>query len=585
MRPSWRHVRTPSTAPRAYTGHGATACQQHPEAPSNAPSNAPHNADGEGLSREEASGDALSALEDQVVQLQRSLDASRLDVESLQGSNNVVDHKRITELEEKYLQLKGERIELLQTQSENAHKLLRLAESLRVNEYARHSLEAEIGTLQASLAANETAIDDLRGLVREKNLNIQILQDELQAIQLELLQTDERAQALARENDQLVARWLSKVNETVERLNSQVEAAAPPPSTALEGREAAAASEGGCWVVGRVECDASITSLTACRKASLLLPIAQNYGADEDGPESGGGNALQPSHNAMSILDGARNVIPILDGIESSGRHLRLPPNMRSLAGTSFTRDGDFCAGVVETFEGAGKAPLGQPVNKACIWNMATGRIYCTLDSTPGSDFVTMLPLASTNAAMVSLHRGDCIKLYDIPRAFSFWSESLDLPVAAVKSCKSLSGGDLLAILSKDGRIVLWDVRQRRASRKSSQHLPRVLAIAADPEYGDIVACTESSLLVIDQASLKVVRTITIPPPQGSIRGGAQGRRQAFAAGSAHDCIDISPAGSGKYAAISGSTLYYGDYNQVQGGDHAITVEGGALACAKWLAR
>jgi autophagy-related protein 16 len=50
---------------------------------------------------------------------------------------------------------------------------------------------------------------------RQKYFIIQIVQDELQALQLELLTSDERQKQLAAENSALVQRWLARVNETV----------------------------------------------------------------------------------------------------------------------------------------------------------------------------------------------------------------------------------------------------------------------------------------------------------------------------------------------------------------------------------
>lgn len=48
---------------------------------------------------------------------------------------------------------------------------------------------------------------------------IQILQDELSALQLEIHTTEEKSKKLILENKQLVDRWISKMNEEAEKMN------------------------------------------------------------------------------------------------------------------------------------------------------------------------------------------------------------------------------------------------------------------------------------------------------------------------------------------------------------------------------
>ena len=50
-------------------------------------------------------------------------------------------------------------------------------------------------------------------------VNHQVLQDELSALHLELVQTEEKIKDLERENGQLLQRWLKKMNEEAEKMN------------------------------------------------------------------------------------------------------------------------------------------------------------------------------------------------------------------------------------------------------------------------------------------------------------------------------------------------------------------------------
>jgi autophagy-related protein 16 len=56
-------------------------------------------------------------------------------------------------------------------------------------------------------------------VIREKDIAIQVLQDEVATLQLELVKTEERMKDLEKENGQLLQRWLKKMNEEAEKMN------------------------------------------------------------------------------------------------------------------------------------------------------------------------------------------------------------------------------------------------------------------------------------------------------------------------------------------------------------------------------
>ncbi|KAF9912547.1 hypothetical protein BX616_010300, partial [Lobosporangium transversale] len=62
---------------------------------------------------------------------------------------------------------------------------------------------------------------ELLDLVNEKNVTIQVIQDELTTLQLEMGKLDERQRDLERENAQLLQRWLKMKNEEADRMNAQ----------------------------------------------------------------------------------------------------------------------------------------------------------------------------------------------------------------------------------------------------------------------------------------------------------------------------------------------------------------------------
>lgn len=53
----------------------------------------------------------------------------------------------------------------------------------------------------------------------EQSIIIQVLQDEMQALQLELIKSEERTKELEAENKTLLERWLKKMNEEASKMN------------------------------------------------------------------------------------------------------------------------------------------------------------------------------------------------------------------------------------------------------------------------------------------------------------------------------------------------------------------------------
>ncbi|KAJ1944009.1 hypothetical protein FBU59_002726, partial [Linderina macrospora] len=128
--------------------------------------------------------------------------------------------QRITDLERENDSLKTERTELYRTQGTNAQRLLDLSDKMRENEESmrRQALELDDSNEQLRRATAKT--EDMRAALKEKDGTIQVLQDELSALQLEITQIEHRCERLRVENDELVDRWLRKMNAEADSVNA-----------------------------------------------------------------------------------------------------------------------------------------------------------------------------------------------------------------------------------------------------------------------------------------------------------------------------------------------------------------------------
>ncbi|PJF17823.1 hypothetical protein PSACC_02368 [Paramicrosporidium saccamoebae] len=393
-----------------------------------------------------------------------ALASLREELESFRSDGDAMDSRKYQDLENKYRQTKSERMELLRTQSINSQKLLELSEQIKSHEFVREKLETEYQKVYVvtiyRIKSMQTASSDFGkkvtyygSLVEEKNLNIQILQDELQALQLELLQTDERVKSLESENQQLVQRWLSKVSETVEKLNAEVESTSPEQKPSDK-------------IIKQTSMNRQISGLTT--RADIVIPHGE---ADTKGR------------------------ILLFRGLESS--QFLISPRPNDVIRTFISRDADLCIGI------GNRDP-----DTAHIWSIDSGRLISNLSAGFGTPFIDLTAVSSTNDALVTLHNPNILRFYDLPRSFCMWTETLET-FAMQLSPLSLSNADLVATLLADGRLYLWDIRHRRVALKSPHQLPKFTSVAT--AGSNIVACTDRAVHVLDPVNLRILRTITHP--------------------------------------------------------------------------
>ncbi|KAG0180011.1 hypothetical protein DFQ29_001385 [Apophysomyces sp. BC1021] len=92
-------------------------------------------------------------------------------------------------------------------------------EQLRLREETDKRQTQEIQRLLENVTKLTSKCDLQVQQLREKDVTIQILQDELAALQLEIVTTEERSKKLQKENAQLLQRWLDKMNQEAEKMN------------------------------------------------------------------------------------------------------------------------------------------------------------------------------------------------------------------------------------------------------------------------------------------------------------------------------------------------------------------------------
>ena len=133
--------------------------------------------------------------------------------------SNPVRAAYIVSLESQISSLRDELASVYKTQNQNTQRLLSMTETLREKEeFSR--IEAEtMRKLQEEASILARKVEQHNELMGEKDRTAQILHDEINTLQLELGQIEERNAILVKDNAKLLQRWLDAKQEEVNKMN------------------------------------------------------------------------------------------------------------------------------------------------------------------------------------------------------------------------------------------------------------------------------------------------------------------------------------------------------------------------------
>ncbi|EKM60910.1 uncharacterized protein PHACADRAFT_247131 [Phanerochaete carnosa HHB-10118-sp] len=135
------------------------------------------------------------------------------------GEDNPVRAAYITSLESQISSLRDELATVYKTQGQNAQRLLSMTETLREKEEFSRIESENLRKSREEISVLRRKVDQHNELMSEKDRTAQILHDEINTLQLELSQIEERNQILTKDNAKLLQRWLDAKQAEVNRMN------------------------------------------------------------------------------------------------------------------------------------------------------------------------------------------------------------------------------------------------------------------------------------------------------------------------------------------------------------------------------
>jgi autophagy-related protein 16 len=164
-----------------------------------------------------------------------------MQADTLSSSNdNPVQQAYVATLEAQVGSLREELSSLYKTQAQNAQRLVHLTEQLHASAEKHAQEHSEVIQLRAERATREREREEAAQLRREKDKNIETLQDELHMLTLEFEQLESRNEALKEDNSSLLRRWLEKKAQEAAEMDRMV---AESERAAKNGTKAEGAAE------------------------------------------------------------------------------------------------------------------------------------------------------------------------------------------------------------------------------------------------------------------------------------------------------------------------------------------------------
>ncbi|KAI7895338.1 WD40-repeat-containing domain protein [Mucor mucedo] len=382
-----------------------------------------------------------------------------------------------------------------------------------------------IENLSASVKSLSARCDLQVHQLREKDVTIQILQDELAALQLEIHTTEEKSKRLVLENQQLVERWINKMNEEAEKMNEATQFY----ETALE--QARDAADKQKRQSARRRDGSSAESTKNIPYSSIVLPkkVYKKINIHEAEIHC----IAASSCGSMFATGGADKKIKLLDA--RTGHTLQtLNGALQTITSISFNATDEMV--------------LGSGTDNATrIWSLSTHRLRHTLTGHIGKVYSAKFTADSNRVVSGSHDR--TLKVWDLQRGSTIRT------IFTFSSCNDIclmdADGQTLISGHLDNNIRLWDARTGAAIKElTGVHSGQITSVSMSPDGNLLLTNSrDNTLKIIDIRMYDIIKSFQ----SDTYRNGLNWSRSTFspdgkyvAAGSTSGGIHIWNARTGK---------------------------------------
>ncbi|CAO3696879.1 unnamed protein product [Umbelopsis ramanniana] len=489
----------------------------------------------------------LKALQKQVVELQKSQDQlssrnSLLEEErhslSQHGSPDL--QQKTLQLKEELQRLKAEQTEMYKTQGQNAQRLVDMNDKLRSYEESDKESKARQVEMEAKIKQTLMKLEQQTHLLKEKDVAIQVLQDELSTLQLEFSTTEEKNKRLEKENGELVQRWLKKMNEEAEKMN---EATMFYESLAEQAKNNESTKSARRWTFRSKSSDDDVDRLKNIQDVPLRISMVTLPSTPLQTQTINEGEIhcinCSPAGN-MFAIGGSDKKVRVYNSRQYNHTHT-LSGSLQTLTSVDFNESEEFLLGSCMD-------------NSTRIWDLASSRIRHTLTGHIGK--VCSAEFTADSNRVISGSQDRTLKVWDLHKGYCTRT------IFTFSSCNDVClidrEGSTIASGHLDNNVRLWDTRTGNGIKElTGLHTGQVTSVSVSPDGSKLLTNSrDNTLHFVDLRMYKVIRTFQ----DESYRNGLNWSRACFspdghyaAAGSASGNIHFWNTMSGKHeSSVSG---------------------------------
>ncbi|KAF8949489.1 hypothetical protein BGZ47_000030 [Haplosporangium gracile] len=445
-------------------------------------------------------------------------------VSVLREQGSPMNQKRSAELEAQVASLKEERAELYKTQGTNAQRLLDLNDILRVKDANLAQGKEDIRRLTESNTFLTRKNQQMTELVNEKNVTIQVIQDELTTLQLEMSKLDERQRDLERENAQLLQRWLKKMNEEADRMNAgnafleneQQEQSALSPSVQSPPSTRSLRSMG-----------PESPTQSNWRGASSIFSIIPQISSKKFTAHDAEVNTVSLSTGGSMAATGSNDKKIRIWDIKTGSLKSTLTGCLQSVMCVSFNATDELLLGASND-------------NAARLWHLGTGRPRHTLTGHIGKVFSARFNPDSSKVVSGSHDR--TIKVWDLQKGYCIRTMFTFASVNDV--CLLDFDGSTIASGHLDNNLRFWDARSGNCVKEvTGIHMGQITSVCPSTDGSQILTNSrDNTLRILD---VRTYETVSVLHADG-YKTGTNWSKACF-----------SPDGQYVVSGSADGTLYY----------------------------
>ncbi|GAB5591196.1 hypothetical protein Unana1_06096 [Umbelopsis nana] len=410
----------------------------------------------------------IQSLKKQVTELQTANDRLGSRNTVLEEERNTLSQHGSPDMQQKALQLKeelqrlkNEQTEMYKIQGQNAQRLVDMNDKLRAYEESEKQSKLKIENMGAEIKRSTIQLEQQKQLLKEKDVAIQILQDELSTLQLEFTTTEEKNKQLVKENGELVQRWLKKMNEEAEKMNE---------ATMFYER---------LKTIQDVPLRISMVSLPTEPAQIQTAPDGEIHCIK-----------CSPAGNLYAVggSDKKVRVYNVRQGTLSQ----TLSGSLQTLTSVDFNESEELLLG-------------SSMDNSTRIWDLTSGRIRHTLTGHIGK--VCSAEFTSDSNRVVSGSHDRTLKLWDLHKGYCTRT------IFTFSSCNDVClvdrEGSTIVSGHLDNNVRLWDTRTGNGIKElTGLHTGQITSVSVSPDGSKLLTNSrDNTLHIIDLRMYRVIRT------------------------------------------------------------------------------